>query len=135
MSALTGSILAPPGRASARRGLLGRLRSRAIDRLAQFHARRGSGCQVLRIGIALLFRIVLKALLRLHVTGRQNLPATGPFVLVSNHASHLDAPCLLASLPLSRAKMASAAAASDYFFASLPGAAAAALLTNALPFD
>jgi 1-acyl-sn-glycerol-3-phosphate acyltransferase len=36
---------------------------------------------------------------------------------------------------LSRAKMASAAAASDYFFASLPGAAAAALLTNALPFD
>ena len=135
MSALTGSILGRLTPSPARPRVLAGLRSRAIDRLATFHARRNGGCRILRLGIALLFRVVLKATLRLRVRGRENLPKTGPFVIVANHTSHLDAPCLLASLPVSRAVMTSAAAASDYFFASLPGAAAAALLTNALPFN
>lgn len=80
-------------------------------------------------------RAALKVGARIEVRGRENLPTSGPLVLVSNHASHLDAPALLAALPLRRALRTSAAAARDYFFESLPRALAAALLTNALPFD
>jgi len=32
---------------------------------------------------------------RLKITGRENLPRDGSFVMVSNHSSHLDALCLL----------------------------------------
>ena len=41
-----------------------------------------------------LFRLILMpfvyALIRLEVVGRENLPKTGPFILVANHQSYLD---------------------------------------------
>src|SRR5438045_8478346 len=37
---------------------------------------------------------------RLKIRGRENLPTRPPFVLLSNHASHLDAIILAGMLPL-----------------------------------
>jgi 1-acyl-sn-glycerol-3-phosphate acyltransferase len=72
---------------------------------------------------------------RLTVVGRQNLPVDRSFVLVANHASHLDTLCLLAALPLRRLHRAFPAAAKDYFCVSAPRALLAAVVVNALPFD
>lgn len=81
----------------------------------------------------------LRAWLRLYhrykVTGRANLPTSGSFIMVANHASHLDAVCLLSSLPLGSVHRAFPAAAADYFFSSLPKSAFSAIFINALPFE
>jgi 1-acyl-sn-glycerol-3-phosphate acyltransferase len=71
---------------------------------------------------------------RLEIVGRENLPMEGSFVLVANHASHLDTLCLLAALPLRKLHRAFPAAAQDYFFVSVPRLAVAAIVVNALPF-
>src|SRR6185295_17345295 len=62
------------------------------------------------------------------------LPREGSFIMVCNHASHLDALCLQSSLPLRKLHRAFPAAAQDYFFVSLPRAAVAAIFINAMPF-
>jgi 1-acyl-sn-glycerol-3-phosphate acyltransferase len=41
---------------------------------------------------------------------------TGPVVFVANHASHLDAPAVLAALPRSTRRRLAIAAAEDYFY-------------------
>ena len=61
-------------------------------------------------------------------------PADESFVLVANHASHLDTLCLLAALPLRRLHRAYPAAAADYFFVNVARRALAVLVVNALPF-
>ncbi|RMG20433.1 MAG: 1-acyl-sn-glycerol-3-phosphate acyltransferase [Deltaproteobacteria bacterium] len=38
---------------------------------------------------------------RLHVAGRERIPSEGTFVLVSNHASHLDVPAIVLAWPRS----------------------------------
>src|SRR4029450_8364516 len=53
--------------------------------------------------------------------------------MVANHTSHLDALCLLSALPLRRLHQAFPAAAADYFFVNMPGAALS-IVMNALPF-
>jgi 1-acyl-sn-glycerol-3-phosphate acyltransferase len=83
---------------------------------------------------ALVIRGWLRLFHRLEINGRENLPATGSFVLVANHGSHLDAPCLLAALPLRKLHRAFPAAAADYFFQSVPRTWIAAVVVNALPF-
>ena len=67
------------------------------------------------------------------VTGRENLPAEPPFVLVANHASHLDALALAAALRGIAARRAHAMAAGDLFFANPAVSAFAAYAINALP--
>jgi 1-acyl-sn-glycerol-3-phosphate acyltransferase len=56
-------------------------------------------------------------------------------VLVANHASHLDTPCLLSALPLRRLHHAFPVAAKDYFCVSARRALLAEVLFNALPFE
>ena len=56
-------------------------------------------------------------------------------MLVANHASHLDALSILASLPLRKLHRVFPAAAKDFFFESMPRTAVAAVIVNALPFD
>jgi 1-acyl-sn-glycerol-3-phosphate acyltransferase len=51
--------------------------------------------QIARFLLPILFRL----LTRWKVSGRENLPAGGPLLVVFNHLAHLDAPLLLASLP------------------------------------
>lgn len=89
----------------------------------------------LRSGAAVTLRAWLRLYHRLTVEGRENLPNEGSFVMVANHASHLDALCLLSALPLGKLHRAFPAAAQDYFFVSLPRLAIAAVLVNALPFN
>ena len=51
------------------------------------------------------------------VLGREHLEGLSrPFVLVSNHASHLDAPLIFGALPRKLARYVAANAAADYFF-------------------
>jgi long-chain acyl-CoA synthetase len=45
-----------------------------------------------------------RALFRLSVRGADNIPATGPAVIVANHASYLDALVIAAALPAKRAR-------------------------------
>lgn len=69
---------------------------------------------------------------RLSVSGRQHLPEP-PFVMIGNHASHLDALTLAAALPWRMADRACPLAAGDTFFTSTVTAAFAAYFVNALP--
>lgn len=51
----------------------------------------------------------------LRVYGKENLPKDKPYIIVSNHASHLDAISLLDIFPLKELKNVRPVAASDYF--------------------
>ncbi len=84
---------------------------------------------------ALMIRAWLRAYHRLEIRGRENLPGEGSYVLVANHASHLDALVILAALPLRKLHRVFPAAARDYFFVSVPRLALASVVVNALPFD
>jgi 1-acyl-sn-glycerol-3-phosphate acyltransferase len=83
---------------------------------------------------AVPMRAYLRAYHRLQIEGRENLPGEGSFILISNHASHLDALCLQAALPMERIHQVFSAAASDYFSVGLPRVALAAGVVNAVPF-
>ena len=89
----------------------------------------------LRATASLLTRGWLRAYHRLTVTGRDHLPSGESFVMVANHASHLDALCLLSALPLAKLHRAFPAAAQDYFFVNAPRVFLAAVVVNALPFQ
>jgi len=105
------------------------------QRLRRFPREPDMLCYAIRSTSALIVRAWLRVYHRFGIIGAENLPASGPFVMVSNHASHLDALCLLAAVPLHRLHQAFPAAAADYFFVSGARLAAAVLLVNAVPFD
>lgn len=70
------------------------------------------------------------------VLGRENLAGlSGPFVMVSNHSSHLDAPLLMGSLPPKLSRYVAAGAAADYFFDVWWRKGLTALFFNAFPVD
>jgi 1-acyl-sn-glycerol-3-phosphate acyltransferase len=76
---------------------------------------------------------VLKAWHRLEVHGREHVPSQPSFVLVSNHASHLDAMVLGSTLPLALRDQMFPLAAGDVFFEVPSRAAFSAIVLNALP--
>jgi 1-acyl-sn-glycerol-3-phosphate acyltransferase len=104
----------------------------ATDRLRSLSRERGLGSVVLGSAWRALVRAYLAAFHRLEVTGRENLPPA-PYVLVGNHASHLDALTLSAVLRGDAARRAHALAAGDTFFTSTLTSAFAAYAVNALP--
>ena len=111
------------------------LERRAVDRWRRFPRERDPLVDALRALLALLIRGLLRIYLRFEIVGRENLPNDDEsFVLVANHASHLDSVCLLAALPLRRLPRTFPVAAEDYFFRSLARTWFAAVLMNALPF-
>jgi 1-acyl-sn-glycerol-3-phosphate acyltransferase len=105
-----------------------------IERLRRFPREPDMLIYGLRVTSAMLLRSWLRTYHRFQIVGAQHLPATGSFVMVANHASHLDALCLLSALPLVRLHRAFPAAAADYFFVSRPRLAAAVMFINAFPF-
>jgi 1-acyl-sn-glycerol-3-phosphate acyltransferase len=107
----------------------------AIERLRRFPREPDILVYGMRLSAALLCRGWLRLYHGLSISGRENLPADGSFVMVANHASHLDALCLLAALPMARLHRAFPAAARDYFFVSAPRVLLAAIVVNAMPFD
>src|SRR5436309_663362 len=80
-----------------------------------------------------LVKSYLAACQRVRVEGREHLPAKPPFVLVSNHCSHLDAILLAAQLPLKLRNHVFPIAAGDTFFETPLVSAFAAGAMNALP--
>lgn len=61
--------------------------------------------------------LIARNFLGLTVHGREQLPGRGPFILVSNHCSHVDTGVLLAALG-DRAGRVHPTAAADYWFSS-----------------
>jgi 1-acyl-sn-glycerol-3-phosphate acyltransferase len=87
------------------------------ESLRGFPREPGMLAYAIRSVAALLLRAWMRTYHRLHIEGRENLPAKGSYVLVCNHTSHLDTLCLLSSVPLRSIH------------------AVSAILINALPFD
>ena len=94
---------------------------------------------VLVRGVRSLAAVVMRAWLhgydRLTIVGRQNLPADRSFILVANHASHLDTLCLLSALPVRQLHRTFPVAASEYFCVNPLLSFLAKLIVNVLPFD
>lgn len=59
----------------------------------------------------------------------------GPVIFVANHASHLDTPLILLSLPDAWRRRTAVAAAADYFFDTWWRAVGSSLLFNTFPID
>lgn len=87
----------------------------------------------LQIAAALLCRGYLRLFHRLRIVGVENLPLGRSFVIVANHASHLDMFCLLAALPVGLRQQAFPVIAQDYFCRAWTRLAVWAI--NALPLD
>jgi 1-acyl-sn-glycerol-3-phosphate acyltransferase len=79
-----------------------------------------------------LLRSYLGTMHRLEVVGREKLPPP-PFVIIANHASHLDALVLAASLRGEAARSAHALAAGELFFGSGAIAAFSSYAISAFP--
>ncbi len=105
-----------------------------VDRLRQFPREPDMLVYGLRSLGALIIRGLLHIYNHFEIIGHQNLRTNRSLVIVANHCSHIDTLCLLAALPLRKLHRAFPAAASDYFFKSVPRLWAAAILVNALPF-
>ena len=105
-----------------------------INRLRQFPREPDMLVYALRSLGALMIRGLLHVYNHFEIVGQQNLRTNRSLVIVANHCSHIDTLCLLAALPLRKLHQAFPAAASDYFFQSVPRLWAAAILVNALPF-
>ncbi len=80
-----------------------------------------------------LLRSYFFAYHRMSVRGRENLPSKPPFVLIANHASHLDALILAACLSRRVGGCVHPIAAGDVFFETPLVSAFAAMAINALP--
>ena len=111
------------------------LERKAVERLRRFPREPDALVYALRSLVALIIRGLLRVYCRFEIIGAEHLPNDNEsFVLVANHASHLDSVCLLAALPLRRLHRAFPVAAEDYFFRSLPRTWFATVVMNALPF-
>ncbi len=78
-------------------------------------------------------RTYMRGYHRLRVDGTEHLPASPSFVMVANHASHLDALTLGAALPWRLRRFAIPIAAGDVFFETPAVALFSAMMLNALP--
>jgi 1-acyl-sn-glycerol-3-phosphate acyltransferase len=84
----------------------------------------------------MLLKPLVWSLTRVTVVGRPPLAKVkGGFVIVANHASHLDAPLIMGALPRRLSRYLAAAAAGDYFFDVWWRRGLTALFFNAFPVD
>lgn len=85
-----------------------------------------------KVGLEPLFR----SQVRTRVEGLDVLARVdGPVIFVANHASHLDTPLILLSLPDEWRRRTAVAAAADYFFDTWWRAVGSVLLFNTFPID
>lgn len=104
-----------------------------LERLASVRRESGPFLTAAHGAWALLARAYFSLWHRLRVIDRERLPAEPPFVICSNHASHLDALALAAPLRIDLRDRVFALAAGDVFFESAFATAFAAGFINALP--
>jgi 1-acyl-sn-glycerol-3-phosphate acyltransferase len=69
---------------------------------------------VLYLVVRFLLRPLFRIALRTHVTGQENVPPTGPFILASNHLSFIDSMVI----PLSAPRRVGYLAKAEYFTGS-----------------
>ena len=79
--------------------------------------------------------LAVRLYFRLHIEGRENLPAGGGFVLVANHSSHADELTLQSVLPLRHIGRVFPVVAEDYFFRTPMRSLFSAALLNAVPLQ
>lgn len=106
-----------------------------IERLRGYLCEPGMLVYSLRSLAAAVLRCWLRVYHRLTIVGWENLPADRSFVMIANHASHLDTLCLLAALPVRKLHHAFPAAATDFFCVNAVKRFLATVVVNALPFD
>lgn len=102
--------------------------------LAKYRSRGRAALRfVLQRGI---FRVVVRsAITPTSVVHRRVRTVRGPYVLVANHTSHVDAPLLAQSLPWSQARFLSTGVAADYWFTPWYRRWLVRSLFNAFPID
>src|SRR3954468_2014550 len=105
-----------------------------LERLRRFPREPDMLVYGLRSAIALIIRGWLRVYHRFEISGQELVRTNRSLVIVANHSSHVDTLCLLAALPLGKLHCAFPAAATDYFFQSVPRMWIAAVVVNALPF-
>lgn len=88
-----------------------------------------------RVTSAVAIRAAMRTYFRFDIVGRERLPREDSFVLVANHASHLDAVALLSALPLRSLHRAYPLAARDYFGANNIRLALTTIIANVMLFD
>jgi 1-acyl-sn-glycerol-3-phosphate acyltransferase len=106
-----------------------------IERLRSLVREPGSLLWGVRSMTAVALRLWLHVYHGLTIVGGGNLPVERSFLLVANHASHLDTLCLLRAMPVCRLNHVFPVAASDYFCVSAVRSLLAKVVVNALPFD
>lgn len=109
------------------------VRQLRLERHCSYHREINWACNLARLSWWSAMKAALKVLHRLSIHGRHNLPDAPSFVMVSNHASHLDALVLGAALPLKLRNQLYPLAAGDVFFETPRMAAFSATFLNALP--
>lgn len=82
-----------------------------------------------------VLQVFCRYYLSLKVSGRENLPASGPFVIAANHSSHLDSVAILSSLDADKAARLRILGARDYFFNRPFKAWFFRNIMNVVPFD
>jgi 1-acyl-sn-glycerol-3-phosphate acyltransferase len=106
-----------------------------LDRLRRCPRERDPYIYATRIASALAIRVALRVYNRLEIVGREHLPRDRSFVIVSNHASHMDTVALLSALPLRSLHSTYPLAARDYFDANPLRLALTAIIANVMLFD
>ncbi len=106
-----------------------------VDRLKKCPREPDPFVYAARVAAAVAIRRALRIYNRFDIVGREHLPRNGSFVLVANHASHLDAVALLSALPLRSLHRAYPLAARDYFCANDLRLALTAIIANVMLFD
>lgn len=111
-------------------------RDQHLEPMARYrspHREGGLFESVMRLGWWTFLRTAFRAWNRLRIEGTEHIPRQPSFVLVANHASHLDAPLLTSTLPLRFRDQTFPIAARDVFFERLSLAAFSAVFVNAFP--
>ncbi len=104
-----------------------------LDRLRSTKREQGLVSWTLHHAALAGLRTALKVYHRFEVQGRENLPGGPPFIMIANHASHLDALVIAAALPRRVGATTFPVAAGDVFFESIAMSAATVVFINALP--
>jgi 1-acyl-sn-glycerol-3-phosphate acyltransferase len=121
---------------SARATARGRVMGRANGRLDVPWARWAPARAVREVFIMLVLGPIMDLYTRRKVRGAHHVAdLTSPVVLVASHASHMDTPTILRSLPRQLRRRTAVAAAADYFYRSRSRALAVSLAFNTVPMQ